>query len=475
MAVNLSTASTGVFARLGKLFGVLDRTITFQDDIIDASTKSFQEAINEYIPVVGTAGGSTVNTDLRFVSNLTQGLDGFRNQVYALIFGKLHPVAQRTLVEMMCDDAKIANKSVASALMELRDQMGSSNDIDANAIGTTAQASITKSRANTGTVIIGLLPGQIYHSNTEKIPTIRAETITFKCTSDASARNVQKGGEHFMLEGETAYPANDHRWPGGTGRMAGGVCTSDLGSDGRSKGRNRLRNSGFNNFASNVPASWEIVTGSAGGTIYEETSTVARGSSCLKMASDGSTTIHIKQKMDGRGAGDSNSGKIEADNYCAISFLARKSGSTSAGALKVGLTNADGFSFSNHVEVAHGDISDSAWTQVTTSFRVSPSWDFSDFYFSLQQTTAFTNGVNLFIDGLVFTTMYQTAPGGFHYAVVPGSVDFQMGDTITTANTNDGASTVATMMDRFFDIYHLGVFLPDKSDGSETIANSIIA
>ena len=478
MAITLTTTGTGIWARFGKLFGILDRTTDFvvgSSSIVDAGTKSFQEAINEYIPLVGSAGGSTVNTDLEFATSLTIGLDGLRNQILNTVYSRLKVVADRTLIEMVNDDASISVKGVHVALKELRDQMGSSNDINASAITTTAQASIAKTTANTGTVIIGLLPDTINNGNSVAIPTIRTESLTFRCVKDATNNSIAKGAELFQIEGEQAFPPNDHRWPGGSGMHGPIACTSDNTGDGRVQTRNTLRNSSFNTFASNVPTAWEIAVGSAGATVLEETSTVARGSSCLKMASDGSTVIHVRQKMNSRVVGSGNSGQMQGDDYFAISFLARKSAAASAGVLKVGLTNADGFSYSNFVEVAHGDISHTGWTQVTASFRLSQSFDYENVYFSLQQTTAFTNTKSLFIDGLVFTKMYQTAPGGFHCAIVPGLIDFKKGDTVTTANANDGAGTIGHMMDRFFDLYNRGIFIPDQTDTSETIADSLIA
>ena len=67
MAVNLSTASTGVFARLGKLFGVLDRTITFQDDIIDASSKK-QSTSTSLLSALQVAALSTRTFGLSAIS-----------------------------------------------------------------------------------------------------------------------------------------------------------------------------------------------------------------------------------------------------------------------------------------------------------------------------------------------------------------------------------------------------------------------
>ena len=469
MTVNFDTAKTGIFARLGKIFGIMDRTATFQSDIVGNASKSFQEALNEYVNTLG----ATDNTNLDYAKTLISNLDGLRNQVAAPIWSRLTIAAQTTLIEMMNDDTKLPRKTIKEALIELRNQMdGATETLDGTTI-TIGSASNTGT--GNGTAIISVTPDKTYHSKITQFPTARSETLVFRCIRDSTTKNVVPGNEVFRMEGEEPFPPEDHRWPGGSGTRQGIVCASDNLGDGRAPMRNMLRNSNFENWSSNTPAAWEIATGSAGSHVYQESSTVARGSNCLKMASNGSTLIRVHQRM-GHVSGTPST--PTSDVLVAVSFLARKGGTTSsAGSLRYGLAESDGTGVSgSYFNVAHGDISSSGWTHVTNSFRCANGGALPDpTYFMLQQSTAFTNGTNLFIDGLVFATMYQTAPGGVACCIVPGTTDFLAGDKISVQITNNGEGALESMMDRFFDLYNRGVFFPQNLAGSETVADSLVS
>ena len=96
-------------------------------------------------------------------------------------------------------------------------------------------------------------------------------------------------------------------------------------------------------------------------------------------------------------------------------------------------------------------------------------------YFMIQQSTAFTSGTNLFIDGVVIAQMYKTAPGGVACLIVPGATDWVKGDTITAAITNNGEGEMEKYLDRFFNLYDKGLFFPQDTGGSEDVADSLIA
>tara|TARA_R100001082_G_C4365862_1_gene161885 strand:- start:607 stop:2019 length:1413 start_codon:yes stop_codon:yes gene_type:complete len=470
MTVNFDTAKTGIFARLGKIFGVMDRTATFQGDIVDNSTKSFQEAINEYVNTLG----ATDNTNLEMATLLLTNLDQLRNNIGTPIFSRLSLAAKTTLIEMMHADTPLPQKDVRSALMELRNQMDAASEtVD----GTTITiGSATTSGTGNGTVVLNVTPDKRHHAKITQYPTARSETLVFRCVRDASSKNVVKGGEVFVMEGEQPFEATDHRWPGGSGVRTGLVCTSDNLNDGRAEMRNILRNSNFEAFTSNTPKAWRVATGSAGTHVYEESSTVARGTKCLKMASNGSTLIRVDQQMNSIAGSPA---KPSVDLLMCISLLARKSGtSSSAGSLRVGFAQEDGTIVSGSTfNTAHGSISDSAWTHLTHSFRLGgTALSLPDpMYFMVQQSTAFTNGTNLFIDGLVCSLMYKTAAGGVACSIVPGTTDFKVGDTVTVQVTNNGEGEIEKYMDRFFNLYNQGVFFPQNLAGSETIADSLVS
>jgi len=469
MAVNLITAKTGLFNRLGAVFGIISRVETFQSDLVDASGTSFQEAINEYINTVG----ATSNTDLGFASALIDNLDEMRNACGTPALTRCFSAAIKTLIEMVDADNELPHKGVQEALIELRDQMISSSDsLDASTI---AIGSVTAKGGNTGTgtVIVSAEPNNTTDSTLSHIPTARTEILTFKCIQDAKDKSIPLGAERFSCFGERSFPALDHRWPGGSGRIGTYPCCSPTLSDGRRQGRNILRNSDFENFTSNTPFAWEIATGSAGTHVYEDTSIYARGSSALKMASDGSTNIRVHQKL-----GDISVGSpigIKSDALYAIAMLIRYSGTgPSAGALRVGLAASDGtVSSASYLSVAHGALTTS-FVLHSTSFRarldlVDPP------YFAIKQSTAFTSGTNLHIDGLVMAEMIPTAPGGVHFLVIPGATDWATKDELTVQVTNDGAGAFQKYMDRVFGLYRSGIFCPGHPVGSETVADSLIA
>ena len=471
MTVNLITANTGIFKRWGKIFGAWKRTEQFQSDIVDNAGQSFQEAINEFINTLN----ATANTDLNMASSLLTDLDGLRNGIGIPIWNRLHVAATRTLIEMVDADTKIPIRSVTEALHELREQMDTA---DKTLDGTTITLGTPSvSGTGNGTVILNVEPDNTYHPKITQIPTVRSETLSFKCVKDSSSEGVVAGGEIFDLRGKQSYPPSDHRWPGGSGMRRGIACTSDNLADGRVGTRNILRNSSFNSWTSNTPNRWRIATGSAGSHVYEETGTVARGGSCMKMASNGSTLIRVDQKLNA--PGDGTPVKVHGDNLYAISLLARKGGTTSsAGSLRVGLATEDGSIISGSTfNTAHGAISDSAWTQLTYSFRAGGSSLTvpNPAYFMIQQSTAFTSGTNLFIDGLVISQMYKTAVGGVSCVIVPGSTDFVVGDTITAAVTNNGEGEFEKYLDLFFDLYNKGIYFPQDLAGSEDVDDALVS
>ena len=267
MTVNLTTSRTGLFARLGKIFGIIKRVEQFQADLIDNSSQSFQEAINEYVNTLG----ATANTDLDMADALISGLDGVRNMAGQHIIARCHAAAGKTLVRMVDADTKIPLRSVKEALTELNNQMiAASASLDGSTItvGTTSAAG-----SGTGTAIVATEADNAPNAGILEYPSIRSETLEFRCIRDHSSSGTPTGGEVFRIQGEQPFNYTDHRWPGGTGTWGVYACTSDLVSDGSAAGVNVLRNSSFDSFDdANAPVNWNIAVGSAGATVMENTS-----------------------------------------------------------------------------------------------------------------------------------------------------------------------------------------------------------
>ena len=100
MAVVFRTANTGLFTRLGKLFGILERMEAFQAAVLTGSTTSIQEAVNEYI----TSAGSTANTDLSYINAFLSDTDQIANEIGGPVLTRVAKAARTTLIEMMQDE-----------------------------------------------------------------------------------------------------------------------------------------------------------------------------------------------------------------------------------------------------------------------------------------------------------------------------------------------------------------------------------
>jgi len=469
MTVNLDTAKTGIFARLGKVFGIVKRTEQFQSDIIDNASQSFQEALNEYVNTLG----ATANTDLDFADSLISNLDEVRNQAGTHIIQRCRAAALKTLIEMVDADTKIPLRSTTRALVELREQMKTASEtVDGTSItiGSTSAAG-----TGTGTVVVSAEADNRHHEGIVSYPTIRTETLEFQCVTDSTSARATRGGEIFSIRGKQAFPQTDHRWPGGTGNWGNYAATSDLGSDGQSAGVNVLRNSSFNSFDdANGPVSWNLAVGSAGVHVFEDTTNNARGVSGLELRNDGSTKIRLMQQIDSKEP-NSTRGKIPVDRLCCISFLVKRSNtSPSAGQLSVGLYQSDGTVVTGTtVSLAHGAIATS-YAVKTVAFRVPLSLP-NPLYFGIECSTAFTSGCYLHIDGLVCATMYRNGPSSPGCLIVPGTTDFIVGDKMTVAITNNGEGEIERYMDRIFGTYALGIYVPNNILGGETVADSLVS
>jgi len=474
LITDIDTANVGIMARLGKVFGILDRLETFQSDIVDSTTKSFRKGINEYISALNDA----TNTKLELADALIGDHDSLRNEVASPILARCYSVAMKTLIEMVNDETPLDRKTVMAAMFELRRLMataGTVETLDATtiSIGSTAAAS---GNTGTGTVLVSAEADNKNHSTMASYPTCRTETLRFKCVRDATTKGIVKGGEIFTINGAQSFNKMDHRWPGGSGKVGTYAATSELLSDGQSAGRNILRNSGFENFdQSQKNPGWAIGAGSAGTNILPNTSTPAHGSNSLQLRSDGSTNLFIRQQIDSR-SGSGTLGTVEVDALYAVSFLIKQTNtSSSAGALTVGLMQQDGTAVSDSTTtIAHGDISGS-YTQKTFSFRAGGTGLVlpSSLYFGIRQSTPFTSGTYLTIDRLVFTRMIPTAPGGVHCAILPGATDFVVDDEFTVAVTNNGEGLFEKYLDKCFDTYNMGIFLPNATS-SERIDDALV-
>jgi hypothetical protein len=117
---------------------------------------------------------------------------------------------------------------------------------------------------------------------------------------------------------------------------------------------------------------------------------------------------------------------------------------------------------------------------LTTSFSLFTATVFApriistDTYLVVETTVGVATAA-MYIDEVIIAEMQQIAPGSQHLAIISGSADFNADDNFSYTFTNSGNGAFAVAFDRLFDMYGLGLALPDAASPGETIADSLIA
>ena len=302
----------------------------------------------------------------------------------------------------------------------------------------------------------------------------------FKCIKDAQISGTA-GAEVFEVTGEAPISdITDINWPGGSG-VSGRVVVTDPTVDASSQiNKNLLTNSAFENFTTNTPNNWTIAVGSAGTQISKNTTAaqIFKGTASLKVTGDsGGTLTKLTQNLDTSGA---TTGRLEPDTVYGLTFKAYLDTGISAGVLKLSIKDSGGTAITADSMTAEltanlGALSAGSWQTSTTFFKTPKALPTGTPYTAtVELTTALTNAKNVYIDQIAAFKATQIGKGTY-CAVMRGSTDFVKDDEFVVAVAKSGTGTMQENMDKFFDMYGMGLQLPENSAGSETIADSLIA
>ncbi len=466
MAVTYST----LFTRLGKLFGMASVIRTHQA----ALRTDFADVLGAYSAA-----------DSNLIGNLTSQIDD-RIQDSRRLLSILQKDANQTLIEMVDDDliatygSGLETMSVKQALRELIRQMKTNS---ANVDGTTITiGSVSAAGTNTGngTLVLSALASQVYAPDVVDSPTVKTELIRATCIEDSYKSGTAAGAEKFVIEGQGVVNHLDHLWPKGSGLKKPLYVASPNREQGSTPGSNVLRNSNFESFTANAPDHWTIVTGAAGSTI-DDVTTAHTGTTALKLTNNGTLALKLTQAFN---TSSGTAGTIKPDTPYTLSFaLRRNSTAMSAGVLKVYVT--DGTAVLNNsdanrkMEISIGFDTVGAITtayQLKTRACMTPASIAKGAFIVIEASTAFNNGVELYIDDLVLAEMHRPVAGGLAMQVIGGSTDFATEDTITSQITNNNEGLINTEFDRFFDMTSKGYALPaDYTGDNGTISDSLIS
>ena len=298
-----------------------------------------------------------------------------------------------------------------------------------------------------------------------------SETLNFIVTSDSYTGGQTAGNEPISVTGagsQSNFFAFD--WP------LGSNCSIQVqainGNANNSQG-NILTNSGMNNWTSNVPDNWTLVSGVAGTNIQQETSLVYDGAASMRIIGDGTTNFNLTQTF---GSSAGTLGTLSPQTQYSFCCFMRRDGTIPAsGVLTIDLIDtATNLTINDQAGVANSFAIDltalgTGWGAQVLNVRT-PIIMPSSYKWRMRLTTALTSGRSVYWDKGSLSAMTPLGPSLPYVAVHAGSIPFIQGDrgqaTITNSRGAGGTnSTMQTLFARMFPqlVYSNGILLPSSS------------
>ena len=470
MAVTFATA----FARLGRLFDFAVAVRAHQATL----RSEFEDTMSNY-----------ADADRDMVKTITNSIER-RIDEAGRVVQDLRADAQHTLREMVDADTTVRDYSDKEAVLELIRQMlaaGTPSTVDRPSSGYVSLPSNDKATAgslNSGDgmmLLSDMMPWQgLTATNLFFLdwPSIKTETIRAECIRDSTSRLTPEGEETFRVTGSRPVNSLDEEWPKGSGTNGIVTVASPKTNGGRTPGKNVCTNSDFENFTSNIPNNWALVTGTAGTHVYAAGAGYT-GSDALRFVGDGSTNPNIKQALRTTAG---TLGAINPDRPYSITFWAKYETARPTGSLLVSVRDSSGTLLSNGITgrqmqalVSSADITTSYAQYSITCFSpiAIPKGSVIDIRFSANVA----NTSQVFVDDVVIAEMPQLHTGGLAFQILGGTDRYALGDLYTAAVTNNSTISdggIQQEFERFFGIgSRHGLALPSAT--SPTIADTLIS
>lgn len=393
-----------------------------------------------------------IDTDQIAVDNLYKDRDAYR-QIHSQWLAVVQRIASNLTIEMVNRDVTLPTKNIISALTALIDQMEQAGQTIQRP---TVSATPTPDGGNSGDAI--LIASAVDPYDGGAFDYALAEEFDVICTTDA-AGGVPAFSEQVTFSGDPQRGAMEYNWPGGGGATALTVTATD-------GELNTLVTGSFESWSSGLPSGWSLVTGLS--TISQSVVAPFRGSSNLRITSDGSTQTRLR-------AGPLT---LSARAAYAVGVWAKASAGA-AGSLVIKLVDAAGTTVNDENAVANSLAIDTA--TLTTSYAAStaffrtPRVMPSAVYLDIHLATPPTGGTTLDIDSLAFVRATSLYVGGPVVFLFSGETQLSNGDRWTLAVTNSATSaSFSRAVDRLFELRKQGLKFPSTT-GSPTIPDSVVS
>lgn len=450
----------GLFTRLGSLFGLAKKIRLFQIALVPTANVTTTGIRTTYANFAAGSGNIPQGSALiqpiadeeRMAAVPRVSLEDIRRCVHA------------TIIETVNANSAIPIKTLPEALVELGVQMDTDAQRIEQTLFTIGAAAYGAQNVGTGAVVLSAecreLIGDRVNFTTKltDFPCIRPETVRITCVQDSRAGAIRSGSELFRIQGQRAYDNLDRRWPGGSGHDYVQAATSADIDASEAPGQNILTHSDFDDWSSNSPVNWTQNVGTPG-TDAKATTTSMRGANALEIVGDGATLTSLRQQL--RTSAGTLAGLKPDTLYC-ISFWVRHGGvQPAAGVLAVRLYDGSSTLGSMTKSVTCSTIT-ASYVQYTLQV-MSPINVPSTVYCQVYLTTAVTNTRSVYVDELTISEMPRPAKGAWGLLVFPGGTDWHVGDSSTVALSFNVSGDLYLEMDRFCDLYNLGLAFPSTA------------
>lgn len=265
-----------------------------------------------------------------------------------------------------------------------------------------------------------------------------AESVLYRCTQDSYSGGATAGNEGFQITGDGSQ--DDFfafNWPLGSNALQEIFA---INGDANLSQGNVLNNSGFADWAGNVPDHFTLVTGTAGTDILEESSIIYTGGASLHFVGDGVTEVELKQQF-ASAAGSLVT--LNPQQQFSVTVFARGGASpASAGVLEIALVdeNDDIINDAGSPGIPNSFTIDltalnTVFTPFTGVFRT-PVITPDEMYLRIKQTTPLSGGDSVYLDKLGMGLMTQLYTSGPFFSSHSGSIPFVANDQCTVPVTN---------------------------------------
>jgi hypothetical protein len=458
MTIPLAGAVGDLFNRLGKLGAVIANVRTQQNTQLTATTNTTTGVVAQYdaeSDIQAIMGSS-------YISLLNGGASAYGSTMQS--------IARQTVNRMVFRDSPRLNQTLTSdntlaSLQYIIQQM----QIQGATILAMTVAASSGSFIGVGNGVVNCSVKRPQDGKT--LENSFAEIITLTCTQDSYIGGAVQGNEGFTATGQgNQGDFFAFNWP--LGSNASNQLNAIDGNSDVSSG-NTLTNSGFEEWTDDVPDNWELVVGTAGANINEETGIVYSGdASAAIIGNSGGTLTEIRQIFD---SSSGTSGTLSPlTQYSFNIFLRRDGVASSTGVLTIELADSGNVTLNDQNGVANSFTID--LTALTTQFASytgvfrTPLVLPSSVYLRIRLSTAYEDGRTFYMDTASLGIMTQLYTSGPYIAVHAGSTPFNENDyaLITVTNSRGAAGTLSTfqtLLSRLFpgEVYGNELLFPSSA------------